>query len=67
MSLTEDGTIELTPTANTPYTVGEDDFVTGMTFDISDAAAQTISRTGVISEGGEDVTNEAVLTKTTGA
>ena len=67
VSLTEDGTIELTPTANTPYTVGEDDFVTGMTFDISDAAAQTISRTGVISEGGEDVTNEAVLTKTTGA
>ena len=66
VSLTEDGTIELTPTANTPYTVGEDDFVTGMTFDISDAAAQTISRTGVISEGGEDVTNEAVLTKTTG-
>lgn len=66
VSLTEGGTIELTPTANTPYTVGEDDFVTGMTFDISNAASQTMSRTGVGSVGGEEVTNEAVLTRTTG-
>lgn len=57
--------IEFTPTAGTPYTVGEDDFVTGMTFDVSKAASQTLRRTGIISLDGQDVTSEAILTKAT--
>lgn len=65
-ALTDDGTIEFTLTANNPYTAGEDDFVTGMTFHVTDAEAQTLSRTGVISQGGEVITNEAVLTRMTG-
>lgn len=65
VSLTDGGTIEFSPTADTPYNAGDDDFVTGMTFDISKTAAQTLSRTGVISQGGEVITNEAVLTKKT--
>ncbi len=64
-TLTDGGTIEFKPTAGTPYTVGEDDFVTGMTFDVSEAASQTLRRTGIISVDGQDVTNEAVLTKVT--
>jgi len=64
-TLTEDGTIEFSPTSGTSYTVGEDDFVTGITFDVSEAANNTFSRTGFISIGGEDVTSEAVLTRTT--
>ena len=64
-TLTDGGTIEFTPTAGTPYTVGEDNFVTGMTFDVSEAASQTLRRTGIISVDGQDVTNEAVLTKVT--
>jgi hypothetical protein len=64
-TLTDGGSIEFVPTAGTPYTVGEDDFVTGMTFDVSEAASQTLRRTGIISVDGQDVTNEAILTKMT--
>jgi len=45
--------------------MGVNDFLASMSFDLSEVESNSMSRSGVVSVGGEDITSSAVLTRTT--
>ena len=63
--MSTDGTLDFTLRDDVSYETGVNDFLASMSFDLSEVESNSMSRSGVVSFGGEDITSSAVLTRTT--
>ncbi len=64
-TMSTDGTLDFTLRDDVSYETGVNDFLASMSFDLSEVESNSMSRSGVVSVGGEDITSSAVLTRTT--
>ena len=64
-TMSTDGTLDFTLRDDVSYETGVNDFLASMSFDLSEVESNSMSRSGVVSFGGEDITSSAVLTRTT--